>query len=223
MEVVLRLSPPTTGSISLWRPIVSTLLGPSFIKSYLHWAATGSSRIPGSANGIFALRTSQGLAPRDGLVKAWAYFDTPAVFSKDLSIFPSVLSALLDHNLLLGTQAASSSTCSRSFRVVYPLDFLPEEGTQQRELLDNFANDLANHGGSKLRRVRICDDWAVSASGDDKDLNHYFHNVPKPLQMFVIRAETDRRLRPTDGIIRHIILSMTSEHNISCSMAMHLL
>ncbi|CAH0027363.1 unnamed protein product [Clonostachys rhizophaga] len=132
---------------------------------------TGSSRIPALQTGVFGFRPSTGSISGEGMVNAWAAFDTPAWFGRNLELFPNVLGALT------GLPADKSAAAKVPSVILYPTDFAPADSPDQIEAMERLLEDLATASDCTYTRVSIENDWAETGPTEERSLYQYLYNV----------------------------------------------
>ncbi|KAF2497086.1 hypothetical protein BU16DRAFT_560399 [Lophium mytilinum] len=60
-------------------------------------------------------------------------------------------------------------------RILYPIDFIPENHTEQVDLMEHFLKDVGHSMKCTHRRISIREDWRKSAPVDEKDLTKYLY------------------------------------------------
>lgn len=170
MVEALQQSQLTTGWISPFVAIVS-FFARKVLERSLHREAAGSARIPALQTGIFGFRPSTRSISGEGLVKAWSAVDTPAWLGRDLEMFPDVLSVL--------RQAESEPQTPKEppHEILYPIDFIPEENTEQVKAMEDFIKDMTQSTDCVYRKISIRDDWRETAPVEEKDLHEYLYSV----------------------------------------------
>lgn len=96
--------------------------------------------------------------------------DTPALLSRDLSIFPRVLEALQP-------TAPIQNSKKGPFKILYPQDFIPDDSPEQVGAMEAFIQDISKSGDCTLQRISIREDWQKTAPVEEKDLREYLFNV----------------------------------------------
>uniref|UniRef100_A0A8H7K2H6 Amidase domain-containing protein n=1 Tax=Bionectria ochroleuca TaxID=29856 RepID=A0A8H7K2H6_BIOOC len=132
---------------------------------------TGSSRIPALQTGVFGFRPSTGSISGEGMVNAWAAFDTPAWFGRNLELFPNVLGALT------GLPVDKSAAAKPPSAILYPTDFAPADSPDQIEAMERLLEDLATASDCNYTRVSIENDWAETGPTEERSLYQYLYNV----------------------------------------------
>ncbi|TPX13845.1 uncharacterized protein E0L32_005789 [Thyridium curvatum] len=135
---------------------------------------TGSSRIPALQTGLFGFRPTTNSISTDGLVHAWADFDTPAWIGRDLGIFPDILRALSDL-----PEARAPKEARLVPLLLYPTDFIPPESPEQEAAMEDFLDSLNPSTGGMYRKISIQDDWSKTSPVDEKDLHQYLFNLTR--------------------------------------------
>jgi hypothetical protein len=105
------------------------------------------------------------------MVNAWAAFDTPAWFGRNLELFPNVLGALT------GLPVDKSAAAKPPSAILYPTDFAPADSPDQIEAMERLLEDLATASDCNYTRVSIENDWAETGPTEERSLYQYLYNV----------------------------------------------
>ncbi|KAF5975535.1 amidase signature domain-containing protein [Fusarium bulbicola] len=122
---------------------------------------SGSGRRPALANGVWQFRPSHDSISLRGLVKTYAIFDTPCVFARSLDVIRRVAKTWI---------AAPLPVTKRPYRLIYPLDYLPTENSEQKKIIGSFIRDVETHLPATTNQLSIRSSWQqshpVGAPGD---------------------------------------------------------
>ncbi|KAK8139285.1 amidase signature enzyme [Apiospora sp. TS-2023a] len=113
----------------------------------------GSGRKPAQYNGCFSVRPSTGILDTSGVIGQFPQFDMPVFFGRDLSKFPTFISAWYGDSPMLRAPVKKAVT------VLYPLDYLPTPNAAQSSLIDRFVCGLEASLGIKRTEISLTDRW----------------------------------------------------------------
>ena len=120
---------------------------------------SGSGRRPALVNGVFQFRPSHDTVCLDDIVPIFPPWDTPCLFSRDITGFRDVLS------VWYSTIAPShiSSLASRTAKpavILYPTDYFPVQNLDQMKIIQSFALDLEKFLNVRVSEVSISAMWS---------------------------------------------------------------
>ncbi|KAI1366286.1 putative amidase [Xylaria arbuscula] len=128
----------------------ASLAGYSWLDHSLGSDTSGSVRLPAAFNGLFGLRTSYGIASRRGIVPSCNEFDTVGTLHRSLRDAKHLIASTLD----------VPNSFNFPKRLLYPLDFFPQENTEQQAMTEAFIAIVEDYLGVKRTPISITDTWA---------------------------------------------------------------
>ncbi|KAI1129070.1 putative amidase [Nemania abortiva] len=128
----------------------ASLAGYSWLDHSIGSDTSGSIRLPAAFNGLFGLRTSYGIASRRGIVPSCNEFDTVGTLHRSLKDAKHLITATLD--------VPDSSQFPK--RLIYPLDFFPQEDAEQQAMTEAFISIVEKFLGVERAPISITDTWA---------------------------------------------------------------
>ena len=129
---------------------------------------SGSGRRPALANGVFQFRPSHDAVCLDGIVPIFLPWDTPCLFSRDITSFKDVL------NLWYSTLAPSpvsslASYTAKPAAILYPTDYFPVQNSDQTKIIKSFALDLGKVLNVRVSEVSISAMWSEKPPEEASD------------------------------------------------------
>lgn len=133
--------------------------------------SSGSGRRPAMVNGVWQFRPSHRWMSLSGMIQTYARFDTPVVFARSLSIIKPVAEAWLPKSI-------DETPSTKQYHIIYPLDYLPVENTDQMQLIDKFVEDMRAALPAKVTKFSIREAWKLSRPpGTPEDVDNYLANT----------------------------------------------
>lgn len=131
---------------------------------------SGSGRRPAMVNGVWEFRPSHDPTSLRGMITTYPLFDTPCVFARSLSTLRRVVETWTPSS----TQEPSSST----YKLVYPVDYLPVQNVDQMKLIESFIADMTTLLPATVLQFSIRDSWKQShPPGTPDDVDKYLDDV----------------------------------------------
>lgn len=130
---------------------------------------SGSGRRPALVNGVWQFRPSHDYISLRGLVKTYAMFDTPCVFTRSLDVIRRVAKTWI---------AAPMDVRKRPYRLFYALDYLPTGNLEQMKIIDSFIQDIETYLPATIIPLSIRSSWHQSHPPETSDdVEQYLHDV----------------------------------------------
>ncbi|CAG7559972.1 unnamed protein product [Fusarium equiseti] len=131
----------------------------------------GGGRKPAHHNDCFSIRPTTRRTDNAGIIGHFDKFDMPVFFGRDITKFYDFIGAwYVDLSMLQGPYISY-----RSFKILYPLDYLPTSNEAQTSAIHKFINGLEKALKAKRTKISLADQWAKDLpDGDDNaDLAKY--------------------------------------------------
>lgn len=134
----------------------------------------GSMLGPSSSQGIFGIRSTQGLAAPEGIVPVSSRLDTTVFFSR--SVFEALACSSQWYDILHGS-------FQDPLHILYPDEEFDEYHADQKTVMESFIHDLEKVGGTERRSFNIHKAWRDAnpdsmGKEDRRVLRHYSSSHP---------------------------------------------
>ncbi|KAI0856904.1 putative amidase [Xylaria cubensis] len=143
----------------------ASLAGYSWLDHSIGSDTSGSIRLPAAFNGLFGLRTSYGIASRQGIVPSCNEFDTVGTLHRSLKDAKHLIAATLN----------VPDSYQFPKRLLYPLDFFPQADADQQAMTEAFIAIVEKFLNVKRTPISITDTWASNPpeAAEGKTLQEY--------------------------------------------------